>query len=177
MIDRVLRDDFKQAMRRLATTVAIVTTGRGEHFAGMAATAVMSVTADPPTLVVAVNRAASMSPMLDEHGWFCVNLLAERHEALVAVFGGAKAGKARFDDGDWRFSSVQPPILADAAASLVCETSGRFEVGTHTLFVGAVRAIANHPQIDPLIWVDGGVASAATSAERLTDETERSDAR
>lgn len=164
MTQNSLRHDFKQAMRRLATTVAIVTTGRGDTYAGMAATAVMSVTADPPTLVVAVNRNASMSPILDEHGWFCVNLLAERHQALVGVFGGAKSGKDRFDDGEWRFSTVNPPILADAAASLVCETTGRLDVGTHTLFVGDVRAIANHPLIDPLIWVDGGVATARTDA-------------
>jgi flavin reductase len=160
MTDTMLRDDFRQAMRRLATTVAVVTTGRGDIYAGMAATAVMSVTADPPTLVVAVNRTASMSPILDGDGWFCVNLLAERHEALVSVFGGGKSGKARFDDGDWTLSDDEPPVLADAAASLICETSGRFDVGTHTLFVGEVRAIANHPSIDPLIWVDGRIASA-----------------
>jgi flavin reductase (DIM6/NTAB) family NADH-FMN oxidoreductase RutF len=163
MTEQALRDDFRQAMRRLATTVAIVTTGKGETFAGMAATAVMSVTADPPTLVVAVNRTASMAPLLGEHGWFCVNLLAERHQNLVAIFGGKKSGQARFEDGDWTFSANMPPVLADAAASLVCETSGRFDVGTHTLVVGEVRAIANHPQIDPLIWVDGRVASAVTS--------------
>lgn len=67
MTDQALRDDFKQAMRRLATTVAIVTTGSGETYAGMAATAVMSVTADPPTLVVAVNRTASMASLLGDH--------------------------------------------------------------------------------------------------------------
>ena len=161
MTEPTLRDDFKQAMRRLATTVAIVTTGRGDDYAGMAATAVMSVTADPPTLVVAVNRSASMSPILGEHGWFCVNLLAERHETLVGVFGGGKTGKARFDDGEWTMSDTMPPVLADAAASLVCQTSGHFDVGTHTLFVGEVRAIANHARIDPLIWVDGSVARAA----------------
>jgi flavin reductase (DIM6/NTAB) family NADH-FMN oxidoreductase RutF len=158
--DQALRDDFRQAMRRLATTVAIVTTGNRDNYAGMAATAVMSVTADPPTLVVAVNRTASMTPILGDHGWFCVNLLAERHQDLVGIFGGKKSGQARFEDGDWAFDATHPPVLTDAAASLVCETSGRFDVGTHTLFVGEVRAIANHPQIDPLIWVDGRVASA-----------------
>ncbi|MEP6785159.1 MAG: flavin reductase family protein [Sphingomonadales bacterium] len=163
MTDQLLRDDFRQAMRRLATTVALITTGRGETYGGMAATAVMSVTADPPTLVVAVNRTASMSPILDEHGWFCVNLLAEWHQHLVPIFSGAKSGKNRFEDGDWQFSDAHPPVLADAAASLVCETTGRFDIGTHTLFVGEVRAIANHPRIDPLIWVDGRATSAATT--------------
>jgi flavin reductase len=163
MADDVLKDDFRQAMRRLATTVAIVTSGRGDGYAGMAATAVMSVTADPPTLVVAVNRSASMSPVIGEHGWFCVNLLAERHRDLVGVFSGGKSGKARFDNGQWVHGDTYPPVLADAAASLVCQTTGTIEVGTHTLFVGEVRAIANHATIDPLIWVDGRMASATDS--------------
>jgi len=158
--DAGLRDDYKQAMRRLATTVAIVTSGTADSFAGMAATAVMSVTADPPTLVVAVNRQASMSPVISEHGFFCVNLLAERHGELVGVFGGSKSGRARFESGDWRFDDPRAPVLADAAASMICETTGRFEVGTHTMYVGEVRAIANHASIDPLIWVDGHIASA-----------------
>lgn len=161
MTDQALRDDFRQAMRRLATTVALITTGRGDNCGGMAATAVMSVTADPPTLVVAVNRTASMSPILDEHGWFCVNLLAEWHQDLIPIFSGGKAGMDRFQDGDWRLSNDYPPILADAAASLVCETANRIDVGTHTLFIGEVRAIANHETISPLIWVDGKATSAA----------------
>ncbi len=154
-----LRDDFKQAMRRLATTVAVVTSGSADNYAGMAATAVMSVTADPPTLVVAINRIASMSPVVEDHGWFCVNLLAERHHDLVAVFGGQKSGRARFETGDWRFDDPRAPVLTDAAASLICETTGRLDVGTHSLFVGEVRAIANHASIDPLIWVDGRLAA------------------
>lgn len=160
MADDALKDDYRQAMRRLATTVAIVTSGSGDRYAGMAATAVMSVTADPPTLVVAVNRSASMSPVIGEHGWFCVNLLAERHRDLVGIFSGGKAGMARFDHGSWTIDADRPPILTDAAASLVCQTTGSFQVGTHTLFVGEVRVIANHEAIDPLIWVDGRMASA-----------------
>lgn len=158
-----LRDEFRQAMRRLATTVALITTGCGDNYGGMAATAVMSVTADPPTLVVAVNRTASMSPILDEHGWFCVNLLAEWHQHLIPIFSGGKTGKDRFVDGDWQLSETYPPILGDASASLVCQTASRMDVGTHTLFVGEVRAIANHPRINPLIWVDGRATSAATA--------------
>jgi len=159
--DAALKNDFKAAMRRLATTVAIVTSGTRAHCAGMAATAVMSVTADPPTLVVAVNRSASMSPVIGAHGWFCINLLAERHRALVAVFSGGKAGMARFEDGDWTMSEDRPPVLSDAASSLTCQTTASFEIGTHTLFVGEVREIANHERIDPLIWVDGRMATAA----------------
>lgn len=157
----ILSDDFKNAMRRLATTIALVTTGRGENWSGMAATAVTSVASDPPTILVAVNRTASMSPLLFEERRFCVNLLAERHKDLVGIFSGQKKGMARFETGDWVASPEGLPVLKDAVASLICTTQMTLGVATHTLFIGQVESIVNHPSIDPLIWVDGSFASAA----------------
>lgn len=155
-----MQEDFRQAMRRLATTVAIVTAGTGDSVTGMAATAVMSVAADPPTIVVGVNRDASLSPILTREARFCVNLLAERHRDLVGIFSGQKKGAARFETGGWIYGEGEPPVLADAVASLICETRSTMEVATHTLFVGEVRTIINHPTIDPLIWVGGAFAVA-----------------
>lgn len=158
-VNSMLSDDFKQAMRRLATTIAIITAGTGEKWTGMAATAVMSITADPPTLLVAVNRTASLSPVLQAEHCFCVNLLAERHRDLVGVFSGAKKGAARFEDGGWIASEEGLPVLPDAVASLFCTTQMTVGVATHTLFIGQVHRIVNHPSIDPLIWVDGSFGS------------------
>lgn len=160
MTEQAIGEDFRQAMRRLASTVAIITSGSADKPAGMAATAVMSAAGDPPTIVVAVNRNASLSPILAEHGRFCVNLLAERHCDLVGVFSGVAKGAERFNTGDWTASEDGLPVLADAAASMTCTTMNTLEVATHTLFVGRVDSIVNHPAIDPLVWVDGRMASA-----------------
>ncbi|SCW48387.1 NADH-FMN oxidoreductase RutF, flavin reductase (DIM6/NTAB) family [Sphingobium faniae] len=156
-----LTDDFKQAMRRLATTIAIVTAGKGDSCTGMAATAVMSVTADPPTLIVAVNRSASIAAFMVEEEEFCVNLLAARHQHLVGVFSGQKKGRERFETGDWRFDPERPPVLSDAATSMMCRKSGAIEMSTHILYTGEVTGILNHPDIDPLVWVDGAFAAAS----------------
>jgi flavin reductase len=157
----LLSDDYRQAMRRLATTVAIVTAGRGSHCTGMAATAVMSVTADPPTLIVAVNRSASIAPILATEEHFCVNLLSPRHQELVGIFSGRKKGRERFETGRWRMSDDHPPVLEDAIASLLCRKTVSFEISTHTLCTGEVLEIVNHPDIDPLVWMDGGFAAAS----------------
>lgn len=159
--DTMLSDDFKQAMRRLATTIALVTAGKGESWTGMAATAVTSVMSDPPTVLVAVNRTASISSLLFDEQCFCINLLAERHKDLVGIFSGQKKGMARFETGEWTSSPEGLPVLKDAVASLICTTQMTLGVGTHTLFIGQVQSIVNHPSIDPLIWVDGCFASAA----------------
>ena len=59
MTEDEIKEGFRHAMRRLATTIALVTAGEGEGWTGMAATAVMSVCAEPPTLLVAVNRTGA----------------------------------------------------------------------------------------------------------------------
>lgn len=161
MTDEQVNDGFKHAMRRLATTVALVTSGQGENWVGMAATAVVSVCADPPTLLVAVNRTASIHPTLHAEKRFCVNLLSDRHRDLVGVFSGKKKGLERFETGQWIAGADGLPVLGDALASLSCRTESTLDVGTHTLFIGRVESVVNHDEIDPLVWVDGGFATAA----------------
>jgi len=161
MTEAPISHGFRHAMRRLATTVALVTTGRGESWAGMAATAVSSVCAEPPTLLVAVNRSASIHPLLSSEPLFCVNLLADRHRELVGIFSGAKKGRARFETGGWLEGREGIPVLDDALASLVCRRTQMIHVGTHTLFLGEVEEVVNHDEISPLIWVDGECAVAA----------------
>lgn len=150
--------DFKQAMRRLASTIAIVTSGVGDEWTGMVATAVTSVTADPPTLLVGVNQSASLSPVLQREGRFCINLLSERHSDIVSTFSGKKKGRERFEVGDWITTEDGLPMLADAVASLQCKTIKTLEVATHTIFVGEVHLVYCHSTIDPLLWVDGTLA-------------------
>lgn len=160
MTEDEIRDGFRHAMRRLATTIALVTAGEGEGWTGMAATAVMSVCAEPPTLLTAVNRSASIHPVMSAGSHFCVNLLAERHRDMVGIFSGQKKGLARFETGGWSAGSHGIPVLGDALASLVCRTTQRIDVGTHTLFLGEVEHVVNHDEISPLVWVDGTFANA-----------------
>ncbi len=161
MTEDEIKDGFRHAMRRLATTIALVTSGRGDGWTGMAATAVMSVCAEPPTLLTAVNRTASIHPILMAEDRFCVNLLADRHQELVGIFSGKKKGLERFETGGWVADANGIPVLPDALASLVCRTTQRLDVGTHTLFIGEVEHVVNHDEISPLVWVDGTFASAA----------------
>ncbi|KEQ53792.1 flavin reductase family protein [Sphingobium chlorophenolicum] len=156
-----IEEDFKQAMRRLATTIALITSGRGDSWAGMAATAVTSIAGSPPTILISVNRNASLHPVVMESRRFCVNLLSERHRDLVGIFSGAKKGAERFESGLWTASDEGLPVLGDAVASLICSVVSTVDVATHSLFIGEVDRIANHPEIDPLIWVDGRFGSAS----------------
>lgn len=154
-----LSDDFRIAMRRLATTVSLITAGEAENWTGMAATAVMSVCADPPTLLIAVNRSASIHSILRVGGNFCVNLLSERHQDLIAIFSGGRKGADRFKDGAWTTGARGLPLLSDALASFQCRVETIVEAGTHTLFLGIVEQVNQHSVFDPLLWADGAPAA------------------
>jgi flavin reductase (DIM6/NTAB) family NADH-FMN oxidoreductase RutF len=77
---------YKGGMRRLAAGVSIITTEHhGERY-GMAATAVTSVSAEPPTLLVCIGRSGSSHEPIRESGRFCVNVLAETDRAVAEGF-------------------------------------------------------------------------------------------
>jgi flavin reductase len=160
-----LASDFKLAMRRLTTTVTVLTcSGAGQRF-GMTATAVTSVCAEPPSLLVCVNRSASFhSPMADADR-FCVNLLKVGQQNISGAFGGKKKGDEKFTEGVWLSSDDGIPYLADAQANLFCSASESFSFETHTIFVGRVESLLMADEISPLLYQDGGFARALSLAD------------
>ncbi len=153
-----LEDAFRSAMRRHASTVAIITACHEAQWIGMAATAVCSVSSEPPTLLIVVNRSASLATALRAENRFCVNLLAERHKNLVAAFGGKLKGQERFNVGEWRQAMEGLPTLSDALACISCETVQVIAAATHDIYVGRVAEVLVHADVDPLIWLDGSIA-------------------
>jgi flavin reductase (DIM6/NTAB) family NADH-FMN oxidoreductase RutF len=146
---------FKGAMRRLAATVTIVTGGPEGNRGGFAATAVCSVSADPPALLVCVNRAASLHASLTMGSLFCVNLLHGQHTELSHVFGGKVVPEERFNFGSWDHDPDGVPFLTDAQANVFCTVDALMPYGTHTIVVGKVHHVRLHGEIAPLIYSDG----------------------
>jgi len=155
-----LTADFRHAMRRLASTVAIITSCRDGAPSGMTATAVTSVSVDPPSLVIAINRSASIHDVIADSRRFCVNLLGRPHAELVEPFSGKSKGAERFAFGAWEEGARGVPFLSDALASVLCQVDGALSYGSHTLFVGKVEAIRMAGTADPLLWQDGRGAGA-----------------
>ncbi|EOC0465833.1 flavin reductase, partial [Cronobacter sakazakii] len=92
---------FRDAMSRLGAAVNIVTTDGPAGMAGFTASAVCSVTDSPPTLLVCLNRNASVWPVFQANGQLCVNTLAAGHEALSGLFGGKTPMEERFAAARW----------------------------------------------------------------------------
>lgn len=151
---------FKLALRRLAATVTIVTAGREGRRFGMAATAVTSVTALPPTLLICINRSASIHDIIAESGHYCVNILGIHHARLVEPFGGGAEGEARFGHGAWSHRDGGMPYLDDAQASLFCAVRQAVEYGSHSILIGEVLSVRLSDEVAPLLYQDGGLAAS-----------------
>lgn len=159
-----LADSFRLAMRRLTSTVTIITTRHAGRRHGMAATAVSSLAMTPPSILVCVNGAASIHDPIGEARRYCVNLLSLDHRDLVPAFSGKLAGEERFTAGRWAEGSNEVPYLADAQAALFCRVAQATRFGTHSIFIGEVEEVRLFGETAPLLYGDG-VFSRATSLE------------
>ncbi len=149
-----LATGFKLAMRRLAATVTIVSTADETGYHGLAATAVTSVSTEPPAILACVNRSASPSEVLLKRGRFAINILHADNAALVPIFSGKLKGQERFNHGVWTHLD-NVPVLSQAQAVLVCTLAEKTVFGTHTIIIGTVDTVRIREDIDPLIYQDG----------------------
>jgi flavin reductase (DIM6/NTAB) family NADH-FMN oxidoreductase RutF len=140
-IDReVSSQDFRGAMRRLAGGVSVITVGQGNDITGMTVTSVSSLSADPPTLIVSINRESSSWPLLKRHGFFGVNILTADQIDIAERFSGKDGlkGAARFAGAQWitRVSGV--PLLAGALSAIDCEVEDIVVRHSHAIVIGRV---------------------------------------
>ncbi|WP_247998053.1 flavin reductase family protein [Brucella tritici] len=151
-----LAGSFREAMSRLATGVTLITTCGSEGQAlGMLATAVSSVTAAPPTILVCINRSARIHADLTASGVFCVNFLADNQREIADRFGSSEGRDRRFQIGDWQTDATGAPVLAGSVAALDCKLSEMVDIGTHSVIFGqvaAVRLAATTARSTPLIY-------------------------
>lgn len=149
---------FKKGMRHLAASVTLITTKHRELRGGLTATAVCSVSAEPPQILVCVNKTASAHDRIGEAGFFCVNILAPDHRKLAERFAGMDGveGDERFCDmGDWFTLSTGAPVLKGCPVSFDCKLVTKVAAGTHTIYIGEIVDLALDPEAKPLIYADG----------------------
>ncbi len=144
---------YRDCLRHLAGGVSIVTTKHGDITHGMTASAVVSVSAEPPLVAVVIDRGHSINPLLEgDDACFAVSILAEEQRELADRFAFLKDGD-RFLRGTWEHAETGSPVLADSLAWLDCRVSARQPAGSHTIFVGSVVASqVRRPDVSPLLY-------------------------
>src|SRR5262245_59134973 len=139
---------FREAMSSLGAAVHVVTTAGPAGTAGFTATAVSSVSDQPATLLVCLNRRSQVAPILSENRTLCVNTLRAGADTIADVFAGrTKCPMAeRFNSGTWSEMVTGAPALADAVVAFDCRVIEIKAVATHNVvFAGVVGVRLGKP--------------------------------
>lgn len=152
-------ESFRLALRALASGVSIVASRDPEGAPrGIAMTAVMSLSFEPPSMLLAINRNASLLAPLLDNGRFSVNILGDGDAEWCDRFASNPA-EARFNAEEWEDSS-NVPVYRNAIASIVCDVDAQEPFGSHVIVRGLVRETMTGSHRRGLIYLDGGYAAA-----------------
>lgn len=145
---------FKQVMRHLPGAVTIITSRLAGTWVGMTATALCSLSAEPPMLLTCINLSARSCDKIRRSGRFTVNLLSSSDADIARHFFKADMD-SRFQLGDWRETEHGGLALASARATIDCALAGDIPAGTHAIFLGRIEAATVNPERPALVYVDG----------------------
>ena len=156
---------FREVMGRLAGGVTVVTALGGDGDPrGLTATAVCSVSLDPPLVLVCVGRDAHTPGAIREASRYALNFLRSGDATSADRFAGSKG--AKFEGVEWGAAPGGSPLLPGVLAWVECDVERDVEAGDHTIFIGRVTAadieMASEP---PLVHFGGRYHTVAALEE------------
>ena len=164
------KEVFRHVIGHFASGVTVITTRDSGQLFGTTASAVSSLSVEPPMMLVCLNRSSTTHGAIERSGVYAVNILSEAQGALARHFG--RSGGDKFEDVPYRLSAEGIPLIEGALATLVCTVRETALGGTHTIFLGdAVAAEAQGGE--PLAYYRGKFGRFEKEAERRAYELTR----
>jgi flavin reductase (DIM6/NTAB) family NADH-FMN oxidoreductase RutF len=148
--------DYRDAMSRMAGAVSVVTTDGPAGIRGVTVSAVVSVSDNPPTLFVCLNRNREENRFFEKNGCFALNTLSQQHLPLARAFAGEghlPMGE-RFALGDWTRMETGAPVLIGARMALDCVVTDVQAVHTHFVIAGQAVAKGQLHNEPALVYLD-----------------------
>ncbi|MFN2450496.1 MAG: flavin reductase family protein, partial [Candidatus Baltobacteraceae bacterium] len=127
--------NFRAVMRHFATGVTVVTSLKDGEPRGVTVNAFAAVSAEPPMVLICVNREARSYLYISTSKLFCVNILAGDQRALAERFSG-KLRERQFEDVTYSTGATGAAVLGGTVAHLECEVAEEHHAGTHSIFIG-----------------------------------------
>lgn len=151
-------EEHRAGMRHFAAATSIITTVHEQECVGLTATAICSVTADPPRLVAFVNKNVYAAEYIMATGLLCVNTLAGHQSELACIFAGMRKeipGPERFKHAEWETLVTGAPVLKGAKSNFDCRVIKVFDESTHFAFLCEVLATRSNETDGALLYMGG----------------------
>ncbi len=133
----VERERFRSVMSRFASGVSIITTRNAGIDYGLTASAVTSLSLDPPMLLICVNKASHTRDAIASARVFAVNILREDQSELARRFATSQPDK--FEGQSISSGELGVPLLDDVLATIECRVTEIVSGGTHSIFLAEVQ--------------------------------------
>lgn len=143
---------FRDVAGHFATGVTVLTSPDGNEPAGTTASAVASLSMNPPMMLICLNRSSSTHDIIAESKVFGVNILAQDQGDIAMQF--ARKGTDKFAGLDWTNAVENIPWIDGALATIACRVVDTAVGGTHTVFMGEVLDAEAFPG-EPLTYYRG----------------------
>jgi flavin reductase (DIM6/NTAB) family NADH-FMN oxidoreductase RutF len=149
---------FWQAVGQRAIGSTVVTARSESGPAGLLGLSATHLCADPPTMMVSVDKRTSALPVILESRHFAINYLSAAQREFADIFGGKSdlKGADRFTTADWGSLTTGAPTLSDAVGVIDCELVETIERYGVVIVLGRVVAISSNPSAIPLVHFRGG---------------------
>ncbi len=159
----VSKDQFRDGMRLLAGAVSIVATQGDAGKGGLTATAICSVSDEPPTLLTCINNTNELVKIIEKNEQFSVNLLSSAMEAISNRFAGFDRVpmEERFELGSWDFEKSTSPVLEGSLVTFCCKVKEMTVSGTHTVIFGEIHGVFTAEGQTPLLYFDRNYTSTS----------------
>ncbi|MFD8981613.1 flavin reductase family protein [Streptomyces sp. NPDC059564] len=153
------------ALRRLASSVTVLTVSRDGVRHGTTASAVVTLSRDPLVLGACLRPTSTFAAMVRRAGKFSVNVLASAQNDVARRFAnpGRPLGDAQFEGFDWSTDPLTgAPLLGGSLAHMACRVLGWHQVGDHDMLLAEVTG-GNHTVDSPMLSFAGRMHSAAVT--------------
>ena len=154
MISKIDSMNFRKATGKFTTGVAVVTVENEGDVRGMTANSFVSISLEPPLVMVSVAKSASMYDRIKSAGKYGVSVLKHSQQDYSDLFAGAKG--IQFKPKFKKISDV--PVIDGGLSAFACEVYDEVECGDHILFIGKVIEL-DHDEGKPLLYFSSGYRS------------------
>ncbi|QND53329.1 flavin reductase [Phyllobacterium sp. 628] len=147
---------FRNAMSHFAEAVHVITTDGPAGRRGVTISAACSVSDNPATILVCLNRQHDFNHLFIENQVFALNVLSAGQQAVSEAFSGKGdlTQEDRFAMGNWQTLQTGAPVLIDGLASFDCRIIATHEVATHYVIYGKVTALNIGERSQSLVYLN-----------------------
>ena len=154
MVDSDLTKNFLTSMRGVTSTVTVISAYSNQERHAMTATSVTSLSLNPPSMLVCVNKEASIHKILDKGSSFCINILSNSQKQLAEICSNSDEGESRFQNNSWK-KEDNFIFNEDSRSNILCECINTIDHTSHTSYLGKVIKVFNDESKKSLLYGAG----------------------